>query len=259
MLQFFKDIYFRYWKGWGWFGNYKTWQAAVADCDGYDAEGIFQKVYQASLKVRNGEAAYERDGHVFYEKEDNIFLKECLEKVLNTEGGLRVLDFGGALGSTYYQHQDFLKKETIEWAIVEQKPFVDLGKRDFETENLHFYESIEAATEAISPNVILFSSVLQYLDDPNFWIQKVASLKIPYIILDLTVVVKDVYQDRITKQIVPPQLYKASYACRLMGEKRLKALLDTFYTLEKDETAHYRNNILSCRFKKYFGVLIRRQ
>ena len=58
MLQFLFDVYFRYWKRWGWFGDYSTWQAAEAACIGYDSVEISEKVRNAAIEVKNGEAAF---------------------------------------------------------------------------------------------------------------------------------------------------------------------------------------------------------
>ncbi len=49
----------------GWFGDYHTWGDAVIDTIGYDSDEIFQKVSKASLKVKTGEAVYERDSVIF--------------------------------------------------------------------------------------------------------------------------------------------------------------------------------------------------
>ncbi len=52
-------------KLYGWFGNYAIWDEAKKQCTGYDTTSILEKVKQAILKVKNGEAAYERDSVIF--------------------------------------------------------------------------------------------------------------------------------------------------------------------------------------------------
>ncbi len=51
----------------GWHGNYKTWQEAQNASTGYDSDEIIQKVRNSLLKVKNGEAVYERDSVIFDE------------------------------------------------------------------------------------------------------------------------------------------------------------------------------------------------
>ena len=45
--------------------EYATWKDATENCTGYDSEGILEKVLEATLKVKNGEAVYERDSVLF--------------------------------------------------------------------------------------------------------------------------------------------------------------------------------------------------
>ena len=47
-------------------GPFATWGEASANSTGYDADRILQKVLAATLKVRNGEAQFERDSVLFY-------------------------------------------------------------------------------------------------------------------------------------------------------------------------------------------------
>jgi len=51
----------------GWHGDYKSWQEAQSISSGYDSDEILQKVRSSLLKVKNGEAVYERDSVIFDE------------------------------------------------------------------------------------------------------------------------------------------------------------------------------------------------
>ena len=46
-------------------GSYSTWQEADALCNGYDNMEILEEELSATLKVKNGEAVYERDSDIF--------------------------------------------------------------------------------------------------------------------------------------------------------------------------------------------------
>ena len=48
-------------------GDYRSWGEAMAASTGYDTEIILEKTKTALLKVKNGEAAYERDSVAFDE------------------------------------------------------------------------------------------------------------------------------------------------------------------------------------------------
>jgi putative methyltransferase (TIGR04325 family) len=254
VISFLKDFYFQYWKRWGWFGNYASWAAAQADCSGYDEGSIFNKVAESARLVRNGKACFERDGALFYEKQEIRILKQNLQNIAQAEGSVRVLDFGGALGSLYYQHIDFLKGiPNLVWCVVEQQGFVDLGKSEFENENLKFESDFQAAVEKYKPNVLLAATVLQYLEAPYAQIDVFINHKFKHIFA-LKALTSASVKDRITKQIVHPKLYSASYPCWFFNlEKFTKAFSDA-YTLKDSDSENYLNNIKDFTLSSFYWV-----
>lgn len=90
----------------GWSGNYSSWQEAENKCTGYDNELIFNKVKDALIKVKNGDAVFERDSVIFDKIHYSFPLLSALSlTALNEKATLKVLDFGGSLGSAYYQNK----------------------------------------------------------------------------------------------------------------------------------------------------------
>jgi len=205
-----------------WSGDYLFWGDAKSVCTGYDDSNILEHCKAALLKVKNGEAIYERDSVVFDKIQYSCWLLVGLQKAaLENDGRLYVLDFGGSLGSSYYQNQAFLNSvKDLRWCIIEQSKFVDCGKAYFENEQLRFYHTIEECMKNFKPNVLLLSSVLQYLEKPYQWIEKFVLLKIPYIIIDRTSFA-DVGSEMLTVQNVPEQIYGASYPCWFFNERKL--------------------------------------
>ena len=117
-------------------GNYPTWESAAALASGYDSKHILEKTRAALLKVKNKEAIFERDS-VLFDKIEHSFplLAGLLRAALLNNGRLVVADFGGSLGSTYFQCREFLQGvSSIEWNIIEQAAHVECGRRDFEDE-----------------------------------------------------------------------------------------------------------------------------
>ena len=49
----------------GWQGDYASWEDAEQLSKGYDAVEIAEKVLASTLKVKNGEAVFERDSVIF--------------------------------------------------------------------------------------------------------------------------------------------------------------------------------------------------
>lgn len=202
----------------GWKGDYSTWKAAKQKATGYDSDQILTKVKNSLLKVKNGEAAYERDGVIFDEVQYSWpLLAGLMLAAANNKGRLCVLDFGGSLGSTYYQNKKFLDQlDYVSWNIVEQKNFVDCGKKEFEDKRLHFYSSVESCKKEQAPNILILSSVLQYIENPYQLLTELLQCKFEFIIIDRTPFTE---KKEITLQIVPPNIYNASYPCWIFNKK----------------------------------------
>lgn len=213
----------------GWFGNYTSWQEAKSKCSGYDTDIIFRKVREALLKVKNEEAVYERDSVLFNQIQYSVPLLEAL-KTISQNQELSLVDFGGSLGSTYFQNRDLLYSiKKMKWAIVEQKHFVDGGRKDFETENLKFFYDIPSAIEFAGKRAILLSSVIQYFEKPYDLIHEVINHGFDYIIIDRTAFIEG--DERITVQIVPEFIYKASYPAWFLNETKFKEAFGLKYDL----------------------------
>lgn len=200
-----------------WSGNYKNWAEANRNCIGYDDSHILEECKTALLKVKNGEAAFEKDGVLYPEIQYSWGVLASLQKAAIENGNkLCVIDFGGSLGSSFYQNIQFLKGlESIEWCIVEQKHFVDCGKEFFENDQLKFYYSIEEALQFHNPNVLLLSSVINYLEYANKWADQFAALALNYVIVDKTPFTKN-ENDLITVQ----NTNQASYPCWFFNEDK---------------------------------------
>jgi len=210
-------------------GNYATWEEAAAQCTGYDAEHILAKVLEATLKVKRGEAAYERDSVVFDEIQYAWPVTAALMWAAAQSGGrLDVLDFGGALGSSYFQNRKFLSQlKAVSWHVVEQAHFIDKGKKFIEDDILKFHTAIEESVKAISPNVILLSSVAQYLPCPEFLFNQINSIDADILVFDRTPFT-DAPLDTICIQHVPSDIYKASYPMWLLSRVKLLGQLSNW-------------------------------
>jgi putative methyltransferase (TIGR04325 family) len=135
-------------------------------------------------------------------------------------GRLNVLDFGGSLGSTYFQNRTFLRSlSQVRWNVVEQPRHVEIGKRCFEDNILRFYPNIGDCLADNQPNVVLLSSVLQYLEHPYAVLDQIQRLPCDHIIIDRTPF-WDGPKDRLCVQTVPPSIYPASYPSWIFSRHR---------------------------------------
>jgi len=241
-------------------GDYPDWVSATAVAGGYDAANILEIQRASMRKVRDGQAVYERDSVVF-DKIEYFFptLAALLLIASRNNNRLSVLDFGGALGSTYYQNRHLLSHlSALSWHVVEQPHFVSAGRAEFENEHLRFYGTIEESWAAERPDVVLFSSALQYLKDPADMLAQVARLGADYILVDRTPIL-DAGPERIVVQTVPPSIYPASYACRLFAPGAMEAILAPDYDVVFDFEVHIGTVIqVDDSLARYRGMLFQR-
>jgi putative methyltransferase (TIGR04325 family) len=216
----------------GFFGDYKSWTEASQNSMGYDASVILDKVKESLLEVKNGTAVYARDAVIFNE----VFypyplLAGLLKIAISCDGKLNLLDFGGSLGTSYYQCKNFLSGiQCIQWSIVEQKQFVECGQKFFEDDILAFFYEIQDCIEARNPNVILLSGVIQCLESPYDFLENLLLYDFDYILFDRTAF-SVTGTDRLTIQKVPPDIYPASYPSWFLDINKFKDIFSTKYDL----------------------------
>lgn len=216
-------------------GDYPDFAAARAASTGYDAAAIVERTRSALLKVVRGEAAFERDSVTFDQLErPGPVLDLLLQAAAENGGHLSVLDFGGALGSTYFHCRSFLAgAKTLEWSIVEQPAHVACGRRDFANEQLRFYATIAECLAERRPTVLLLSGVLQYLPEPWTFLHDAATPGFQHIIIDRLAVI-DAPRDRLTVEVVAPRIYPASYPAWFLSRPNLPARLPAGWKIQQE-------------------------
>jgi putative methyltransferase (TIGR04325 family) len=230
----------------GFFGDYKSWHEAYKASTGYDHLEILEKVKNSLIKVKEGKVAYARDSVTFDEIQYPFPLISGLLKIsCEYDGILSVLDFGGSLGTTYYQCRNFLScLHKLEWSIVEQKHFVECGKMHFEDEILSFYYTITDCIKNKDPNVVILSGVVQCLEEPYSFLEELINYDFDYVIFDRTAfTIGD--RDRLTIQRVSPDIYSASYPSWFLDFEKFMNIMLRKYTLIYDFDALDKANIPS--------------
>jgi putative methyltransferase (TIGR04325 family) len=215
-------------------GDFKTWEDASALCTGYDTQIIIEKVLDAAMKVKNGEAVFERDSVIFEEVQYSWSVTAALLwAAARNNGELHVLDFGGALGSSYFQNRKFTSDlENVSWSVVEQRHFVESGRKFVQDDVLKFYYSIQEALSVNSPNVILLSSVAQYIPNLKLLFEQINEIKSCILVIDRTPFSS--YQDnKLCIQHVSEEIYKASYPMWVLSSNNLINQLSQWRVVEK--------------------------
>src|SRR4051794_16587839 len=89
-------------------GPFPSWAEAEAHSEGWDQPNITEKMLDAALRVLDGLAPMERDGvirdRIIYSQTILAFLILALSR-----GDESIVDFGGGLGSNYFQNARLLR------------------------------------------------------------------------------------------------------------------------------------------------------
>ena len=237
-------------KEYGFFGDYSSWSEASKDSAGYDSEVILEKVKKSLLKVKRGDAVYERDS-VLFDKIQYSWptLVGLLRAASENQNRLSVLDFGGSLGSSYFQSRAFLSDlDYLKWSIVEQPHYVDCGKQYFEDSELRFYDDFYNCLYKEKPNVLLVSSVLQYLENPYEMINIFVTSKIKWIIVDRTPFWCEDY-DKLGIQRIDLRIFDASYPMWVFSLFKFKEILRRAATFEEFES--FENGLFGLMWKGF--------
>jgi putative methyltransferase (TIGR04325 family) len=242
----------------GWFGNYASWEAARAETTGYDADIIPQRALESALKIKRGAGGYERDSVVFA---DQAYVWPTLSALLMCSaacgGRLRLVDFGGAFGSTYTQYRRLwpLLNGPVEWTVVEQTSYIIMGRQHIGNDILTFEETVGAALNKRAADVLLLSSVIQYFEHPYGLLEDLMAFPFQFIIIDRTGFAA-AGVDRLTVQRVHPSIYPASYPCWFLSKPKMLALIQKSYDLVFEFPAIDRARMIP---SEYCGFLFKRR
>lgn len=199
-------------------GPYSCWKDASDNSTGYGSNKILSQVFKSSIRVKNGEAEYERDGINFYEQDYNWELLTTIVSLQKSKGlneKVIIYDFGGSLGSTYFRNKKYFEFVCLNfiWIIIEQESYYELGKRYFENANLKFYHSLDQVKNNFSADLIILGSVIQFVENPIKLIETLTSLCAHYIYIDRLFYSTEISKPEIFIQKVPESINAGSYPC----------------------------------------------
>ena len=164
-------------------GNYKNYEEALEYSNGYQESVILHKVKKAIIRILEGEDAWERDGSIFPNPQPRQEIIKIIEKFSNKK--LSIIDFGGGLGTLFINNRE-LFKSVEKYYVIEQDNFVDIGNDISRKYNLpiKFVKSLKSID--FNPNLIIFSSVLQYIPNLEEVLIQTCKLDPEVILIDRT-------------------------------------------------------------------------
>lgn len=207
-------------------GPFDEWSSALEKADGYDASLILETTLKAALRARQGIVKYERDSVEFDEIEYSWPLLAFLMWSLRHKKSLNVLDFGGSLGTSYFQNQEFFDTSVdLSWTVVEQPHFVDAGSKYIQNKQLTFESDLKSYFASQTPDIILLSSVLHYLQDPYLTLELMAYSGAPLILIDRTILNR-LNTDKVFIQKNPKTIYDISYPVWSLSQQKIISFME---------------------------------
>ncbi|MFZ4766636.1 MAG: methyltransferase, TIGR04325 family, partial [Roseimicrobium sp.] len=235
-------------------GDYSSWEEATRQCEGYAASAILERVRAAALKIKEGKAVCERDGCLFDKAAHPWPVLAAIYRAAQLLGRpVRILDFGGSLGSLYFQTRHLLGRKTVsEWCVVEQSHFVEAGKQDFEDGVLTFHATGEECLRGGPIDVLLLSAVTHYLPEPHMMIDTMLSWRPCHVVVDRTPFLPmSAIADKIALQTVSAIIYPAKYPIWFFDRGRFLAHFASTYVLVEQFDAldqfHYQGVAITCQ------------
>ena len=147
------------------FSRVDSWNAAVAKSVGYESTSIVGPVVEAARLLRN-ECLEAVVATSRFQQVASGLLYCIVQSDLRPRQSIRVLDFGGGGADYFYQFQKFAPHFNLDWTVLETPSLAEAMQRELGQgqTNLRWVDSFEKLSE--SYDVVLCSSVLQYLENP---------------------------------------------------------------------------------------------
>jgi len=202
--------------------------------NGYESSEILDAVREGTLEVIRGAKAFERDSVTFSDPLLPWAVWGLIGWVKNPNGPTSVIDFGGSLGSTFYQLECFLGTVEVDWRIVEQANYVAEGRRITSDPRLTFFEDFATAAESNNPHLVYCGSAIQYLDDPLGTLKEFSESRAEAIFLDKIPMVDGPGFSVVQK--VPSSIYSATYPMKVLAEQQVLEIFANEWTLATLQT-----------------------
>jgi putative methyltransferase (TIGR04325 family) len=197
----------------GLFGDFPDWASALAASKPYETDLIAYG--QITDKVRRGDSGSGRN-----------LMPILAGMALAFDAGVgRVLDFGGNLGMVYFDVVRVLRDRISEWRVVDCQEVVSYGNANYANGNLTFFTSLESACRDFSPNMILCSHTLQYLERPYDTLAVLSAVKPAVIVLHELPVAE---RERFMIQRLPESLGGTERPIQILSSGRLATALSSY-------------------------------
>lgn len=243
-----------------WSGTYPDWESAARACRHISVAGQTRAYQHALNEVLAGRALFERDSLLQHQPVTCWPLMFALRD-LQSHGVAHptVLDVGGGLGSVFFQHRTWWTTTApITWNVVELPEIASLGRRLVDDPQLRFFDSLEDAVRDRPPDLVIASGILPMVSDPFALLASLASIKARWTFIDRTPVASHGEGHRITRQIVPSNVYDSESPFWFFEQSRLIQQLTSHFEIAGESTGDFDDPVwVEGHFYRWRGYLLR--
>ena len=165
-----------------WEGVYKSFRDAPSSGPGFTGERWIQNSLEKINAVRQD--AQEKGTVLSVTQYRESLLPFVAAIVLNEFEGVRILDFGGGVGFSYYQVLHGLPRtKNFEFHIAEIDALCEVGKQYFQNEQHIFFHSSLPREEGLTFDIVHMGSSLHYFEEWEELLSRLCRYKPRYFLL----------------------------------------------------------------------------
>ena len=258
--QFILNIFYKYkYQVTTYTGSYQNWKNAIENSKGWNDNKILKKIIKSTNFCLENNGHYERDGEILSDNKYPTKIVEFLNEV--TKEDEQILDYGGSLGSLYYQIRSKINLKNLTWIIFEQKSFFEASKDIKKNKEIYFIDNFYKLHN-FNPSIIIFSSVLQYLENPLKALNEIKindknlDNAVKYIIID-RIILSDADKDQIYVQKNPLKHLNSSYPIRFFSKELfLKSFFPDYRLNYIDKSYLGKDFILNGNKLGYYTIIL---
>lgn len=214
----------------------------IIDIQTYDNLNLINFIFKRAVKARI-DNLYEQDSVIFNKPRPNKFFIDFLLndyiKQIKLNKKIKVLDYGGSFGNTFFSLEKYLNLK-FDWYVYDQKKKVQLAKeaKVFKPVNFLYKHQIKKNNYY---DIILFSTSLQYMENPFLALEELKNSSKNILINNLILTNSKKNYLRIERP--DPTIYGYTYPCWFLSKSNFLHILNKHYnvTLNKTKEAYSLN------------------
>ena len=202
----------------------------------YDNLDLINYIFKRAVKARKGNL-YEQDSIIFTNPRPNKFFIDFLLndhiKQIKLDKKIKVLDYGGSFGNTFFSLENYLNLK-FEWHVYDQEKKVHLAKKTkvFKPVNFLYKHQIK---KNYFYDIILFSTSLQYMENPLLVLKELKNSS--RIILINNLILNNSKKDYLRIERPDPTIYSFTYPCWFLSKFKFLNVLNKDYKITFEQTA----------------------